>query len=149
MLPTCESHGMGVMVWGPLCGGWLTGKYRGGRPDASRADRWGQAGWDTGRPEVVRKASIVEALAELADEAGIPLAHLAMAFSTEHPAVTSTIIGPRVLDQLTDLLPAAELRLDPELLDRIDELVPPGTNVDPADEGIRLPWLTDPAARRR
>ena len=72
-----------------------------------------------------------------------------MAFSTEHPAVTSTIIGPRVLDQLTDLLPAAELRLDPELLDRIDELVPPGTNVDPAEEGIRLPWLTDPAARRR
>lgn len=149
VLPTCESHAMGTMVWGPLCGGWLTGKYRGGPPDGSRATRWGQPGWDRSRPEVTRKAEVVDALSGVADEMGVPLAHLAMAFATEHPAVTTAIIGPRTLEQLGELLPGAGVRLEDDVLDLIDELVAPGTNLDPADEGISLPWLTDPAQRRR
>jgi aryl-alcohol dehydrogenase-like predicted oxidoreductase len=148
---------MGVMVWGPLNSGWLTGKYRRGAavPAGSRAERWGGRGptrdaFDPGREEVDRRHDVVEALGALADEAGLPLAHLALAFTLEHPVVTSTIIGPRTPEQLEDLLGAADVRLEPDLLDRIDELVPPGTDVDPVvDAGWRPPWLVDASARRR
>jgi aryl-alcohol dehydrogenase-like predicted oxidoreductase len=154
LLPACDRHGMGVMVWGPLNSGWLTGKYRAGAgtPAGSRGDRWAarSAGFDESRPEVVAKHRIVEALAALADEAGLPLSHLALAFTLEHPAVSSSIIGPRTMAQLDDLLAAADVRLSSEVLDRIDELVAPGTTVDPAtDTGWQPRWLSDAAARRR
>ena len=153
LLPACERHGMGVMVWGPLNGGWLTGKYQGTAPEGSRATRWGgptSRSFDDARSQVAAKREVVDALARLADEAGIPLAHLALAFSLEHPAVCSTILGPRTMAQLESLLDAAEVRLDADLLDRIDELVAPGTDVDPeADAGWRPPWLDDRSARRR
>jgi aryl-alcohol dehydrogenase-like predicted oxidoreductase len=154
VLPVCRRAGMGVIVWGPLNAGWLTGKYRGAGPlPGSRAERWkarSGAGWDPSRPAVERKHRLVEALAELAGEAGCSLAHLAMAFSHEHPAVSATLIGPRTVEQLDDLLAGAGLRLEADVLDRIDALVAPGTNVDPAaDAGWTPPWLTDPALRRR
>ena len=153
VLPVCERHGMGVLVWGPLNSGWLTGKYgRGPVPEGTRGARWpGTArAFDGTRSEVAAKADVVGALARLAADAGCSLAHLALAFTLEHPAVSATIIGPRTMAQLEDLLGAADLHLDADVLDRIDELVPPGHTVDPSsDTGWRAPWLTDPARRRR
>jgi aryl-alcohol dehydrogenase-like predicted oxidoreductase len=153
-LPACERHGLGVMVWGPLNGGFLTGKYTQVTepPADSRFARFRtlRRAFDLARPEVVRKLEIVDALSGLAAEAGVPLTHLALAFAVEHPAVTSAIIGPRTLEQLEQLLPAADLRLDDDLLDQIDELVAPGTDIDPvADAGWTPPWLAQATARRR
>ena len=154
VLPTCDRYGMGVMVWGPLNWGWLTGKYRGGAPEGSRGDRWrgGPSGrvFDTERPAAARKADLVDALDEVAHDLGRPLTHLAVAFTLAHPAVTSSIIGPRTPVQLDDLLGAADLRLDDEVLGRIDDIVAPGRDVDPeADAGYRPPELADPRLRRR
>jgi aryl-alcohol dehydrogenase (NADP+) len=153
VLPACERHGMGVLVWGPLNSGWLTGKYRDGTaPAGARATRWAASApaFDPARPQVQAKLAAVEALAQLADEAAIPLSHLALAFTLEHPAVTAAIIGPRTIEQLHDLLGAADVRLDAEVLDRIDEVVAPGTDLDaPSDTGWRAPWIVDPTLRRR
>jgi aryl-alcohol dehydrogenase-like predicted oxidoreductase len=157
VLPVAQRHGMGVLVWSPLCRGWLTGRYRReafDRSPESRAVRgpqradWLAALYDETRPEVQRKLDLVEELVRVADEAGIPLTHMAIAFTLAHPAVTSTIIGPRTRDQLDDLLTSADVRLDPATLDAIDELVPPGTLVDEEDRGFD-PWWFEPAARRR
>ncbi|HEV8297449.1 MAG TPA: aldo/keto reductase [Acidimicrobiales bacterium] len=153
VLPACERYGMGVLVWGPLNSGWLTGKYRGAIPAGSRAERWrarSGRGFDDSRAPVSRKHELVDALAALAADAGCSLAHLAIAFSHAHPAVTSTIIGPRTMEQLDDLLAGADTRLDHAMLDAIDSLVAPGPNVDDeADSGWIPPWITDAAARRR
>jgi aryl-alcohol dehydrogenase (NADP+) len=154
VLPVCARHGMGVLVWSPLNGGWLAGGYRRDRsPEGARATRW-QArsgrGWDATRPEVQRKLELVDALDAVAAEAGVPLSHLALAFSHAHPAVSSTIIGPRTGEQLDDMLAAAQVRLDADTLDAVDALVPPGTDVDPTcDRGWVPPWLADPRQRRR
>jgi aryl-alcohol dehydrogenase (NADP+) len=145
VLPACRRHGMGVVVWSPLAGGWLTGKYRGGvRPAGSRAATHGEH-FDAGHPA---KEAAVEALAALAAEAGLPLAHLALAWATEHPAVSSALVGVRHEAQLDDLLGAADVRLDRDLLDRIDAIVAPGVDLNPADAGWVPPGL-DAAARRR
>jgi len=154
VLPACQRHGMGVLVWGPLNSGWLTGKYARGAaaPAGSRATRWAAAGnaFDPARPEVLKKHDLLDDLRRLAAEAGLPLAHLALAFTLEHPAVSSAIIGPRTLAQLDDLLGAADVLLPADVLDRIDALVPPGTAVDLAsDSGWRPPWLLDASQRRR
>jgi aryl-alcohol dehydrogenase-like predicted oxidoreductase len=157
VLPVAERYGMGVLVWSPLCRGWLTGRYRRAAFDRSpesravrgpqRAD-WLAALYDESRPEVQRKLDLVEELIRVAGEAGMPLTHMAIAFTLAHPAVTSTIIGPRTREQLDDLLTAADLRLDAATLDAIDELVPPGTLVDEDDRGFD-PWWFAPATRRR
>jgi aryl-alcohol dehydrogenase-like predicted oxidoreductase len=154
VLPVCRTHGMGVLVWGPLNSGWLGGGYRRDRsPEGSRASRWkarSGKGWDDARPEVQRKLDLVEALDAVAREAGMPLSHLAIAFSHAHPGVTSTIIGPRTGDQLDDMLAAADVRLDADTLDAIDALVAPGTDVDAeCDRGWVPPWITDARQRRR
>jgi aryl-alcohol dehydrogenase-like predicted oxidoreductase len=148
---------MGVLVWSPLCRGWLTGRYRreewDDSPDA-RATRgpqraeWMRPMYDRSRPEVQRKLDLVEQLLTIADKAGITLTHMAIAFTLAHPAVTSTIIGPRTREQLDDLLGASDVRLDAGTLDSIDELVPPGTIVDEEDRGFD-PWWFEPEARRR
>ena len=157
VLPVAEKYGMGVLVWSPLCRGWLTGRYRRDgfdRSPDSRAVRGAQrADWlarlyDESRPEVQRKLDLVEALTGVADEAGISLTHMAIAFTLAHRAVTSAIIGPRTREQLDDLVKAADIRLDAATLDAIDELVPPGTIVDEEDRGFD-PWWFEPAARRR
>jgi aryl-alcohol dehydrogenase-like predicted oxidoreductase len=149
VLPTCLRHDLGVVVWSPLNGGWLTGKYRRGEPPpaGSRAEREPDH-FDFDDPIRERKLDLVEALSALAAEAGLTLTHLAQAWVLVHPAVTSAIIGPRTPAQLEDVLGAADVVLDEDLLDRIDALVPPGTNVNPADAGHVPPALA-PAARRR
>jgi aryl-alcohol dehydrogenase-like predicted oxidoreductase len=149
VLPTALRHGLGVLVWAPLNGGWLTGKYRDGQaPRVSRADREPEH-FDFGGPAHDRKMVVVEELAKLADDAGIRLVDLAHAFVLSHPAVTSAILGPRTLDQLDEVLGGADTVLSADVLDRIDELVPPGVNVNPADAGYVPPALEEAAARRR
>lgn len=153
VLPTCQQLGIGVLTYAPLNGGWLSGKYQraAAPPAGSRAaSALGRTGrWDEARPEVTRKYEVVEALAELAREAGLPLTHLATAFAAEHPAVSSVIIGPRTLPQLEDSLAAASVRLSADLLDRIDAIVPPGENLDRRDTAVGNPGLDDLTRRRR
>jgi aryl-alcohol dehydrogenase (NADP+) len=153
VLPTCQRHGVGVMVYAPLAGGWLTGKYRRDEPlpAGSRATgRLGRLGvWDVERREVQQKYDLIEALSALARDANLSLTYMAMAFAAEHPAVSSVIMGPKTLAQLQDTLGAAEVRLTPEVLDRIDTIVPPGVRLDPKESFIPNPWIDEPARRRR
>ena len=151
VLPACQRYGMGVIAWSPLAGGWLTGRYR---KDADvdmstgRARRIPQR-FDPKVPGNAAKLAAVEELIKIAADAGCSLTHLALAFVTAHPGVTSAIIGPRTMDQLTDLLAGADVTLGDDVLDRIDQIVPPGVTLNPADAGWQPPSLTDPAARRR
>jgi aryl-alcohol dehydrogenase-like predicted oxidoreductase len=149
VLPTCQKYGMGVIPWSPLAGGWLTGKYRKGdpAPTSGRAARIPDR-FDFEKPENQRKLDLVEELLKLASDAGVSLTHLAMAFVLEHPGVSSAIIGPRTMEQLTDVLDGADVKLTNEVLDRIDELVPPGTNINEADAGWQPPGLSRRARRR-
>jgi aryl-alcohol dehydrogenase-like predicted oxidoreductase len=149
VLPICERHGMGVIPWSPLAGGWLSGRFRkGGEVTSHRAARI-PARYDLSIPGNQQKLEAVERLAELADGAGISLVHLALAFVIRHPAVTAAIVGPRTLDQLEGQLGAVDVRLSGDVLDAIDAIVAPGTNLNDADSGWRPPHLDDPAARRR
>jgi aryl-alcohol dehydrogenase-like predicted oxidoreductase len=149
VLPTCRRHGMAVIPWAPLASGWLSGRWRkgGDQPGSTRAERI-PVRYDLSRPENQRKLDVVEQLAQLADEAGMTLIELAIAFVANHPAVTAPIIGPRTLEHLESQLPAAAVVLDGELLDRIDAIVAPGENVSAADAGWSNPAL-EPAALRR
>ncbi len=149
VLPTCAKYGMGVIPWAPLASGWLSGRYREGAelPTSTRADRLPHR-YDLSIPGNRRKLEIASALGELADEAGLSLIQLALAFVLNHPAVTAPIIGPRTMEHLESQLAAADVALDAALLDRIDELVPPGTNLNSADGGYANPAL-EAAARRR
>jgi aryl-alcohol dehydrogenase-like predicted oxidoreductase len=148
VLPTCLRHRMGVVAWSPLNGGWLTGKYRTGQepPAGSRGARNWAGRFDA--PESRRKLELVDELSTVAADAGMSLTHLAQAWVVRHPAVTSAIIGPRTMDHLTDLLAGQDVVLDTATLDRIDDLVAPGTNVNPGDAGWTSPDL-EPRARRR
>jgi aryl-alcohol dehydrogenase-like predicted oxidoreductase len=150
LLPTCARHGLGVLAWSPLNGGWLTGKYRRGAPlpEASRAAR-APDHFDYEHAIRERKLDLVEELAKVAADAGCTLTHLAHAFVLAHPAVTSAVIGPRTLEQLDDVLAGAGVRLDAGTLDRIDAIVPPGTDVNPADRQYTPPDLEHPHLRRR
>ena len=150
VLPVCERYGMGAIPWSPLAGGWLSGKWRKGAepPESTRAQRI-PGRYDLSLPENQRKLEAADALARLAEEAGTTLVELAIAFVMRHPAVTAPIIGPRTMEQLESQLGAAELELDDELLDRIDEIVPPGQNFSRADSGYVPPALESAALRRR
>jgi aryl-alcohol dehydrogenase-like predicted oxidoreductase len=150
VLPVCQQYGMGVIPWSPLAGGWLSGRYRKGSelPTSGRAQRIPER-FDMSLPGNQAKLEAADQLARLADEAGLSPIQLALAFVTSHPAVTSAIIGPRTMEHLESQLAAADVVLEPAVLDRIDEIVPPGTNLNPPDGGYQPPALTDPALRRR
>jgi aryl-alcohol dehydrogenase-like predicted oxidoreductase len=150
VLPACQRYGMGVIAWSPLNGGWLTGRYRKDAPlpDGGRAARM-PARFSPDRPEVAAKLDAVESLVTVADDAGVPLTHLALAFVLTHPALSAAIIGPRTMEHLESQIGAAEVTLDEATLDRIDEIVPPGTNLNPADAGWAPPEITDRRLRRR
>ena len=150
VLPVCERYGMGVIPWSPLAGGWLSGGYRKGKelPPSTRAERI-PARFDMSLPVNQRKLDAADALATLAEEAGISLVHMAIAFVIRHPAITAAIVGPRTMEQLESHLGAVDVTLDAALLDRIDEIVPPGTNFNPADAGYTPPSLEDASLRRR
>jgi aryl-alcohol dehydrogenase-like predicted oxidoreductase len=149
VLPTAQEFGMGVIPWSPLAGGWLSGKWRKGAetPESTRAQRI-PGRFDMSRPENQAKLDAADALAQLAEDAGMSLIHMALAFVINHPAVTAAIIGPRTLEQLESQLGAADVTLSDDVLDRIDEIVPPGRTVNPVDAGWSNPALK-PEARRR
>jgi aryl-alcohol dehydrogenase-like predicted oxidoreductase len=150
VLPTCQRYGMGVLSYSPLAGGWLSGRYR---KDATEgpmsvarqrlADRF-----DLDLPDNQRKLDAADRLAVLADDAGVTLIDLAIAFVLRHPAVTSAIIGPRTMEHLESQLTAVDVHLSDDVLDRIDEIVAPGVTLNPADNGWVSPAL-EPLARRR
>ena len=139
VLPTCRRYGLGVIPWSPLAGGYLTGKYRKDvevPADSRLGRRFGNQFNDPRQAEIhERRLDAVEQLLKVASDAGVSLTHLAMAFVLEHPGVTSAITGPRTMEQLEDLLAGVDVRLDADVLDRIDEIVPPGTSISGAD-----PW---------
>jgi aryl-alcohol dehydrogenase-like predicted oxidoreductase len=150
VLPVAQQYGLGVLPWSPLAGGWLTGRYRKGQdaPPSRRAQRL-PARYDLSNPENQRKLDAADALAELAEKAGLSLIHMAIAFTLTHPAVTAPIIGPRTMEQLESQLGAADVTLPAEVLDRIDEIVPPGSTISSADRGYVPPAVADPLLRRR
>jgi aryl-alcohol dehydrogenase-like predicted oxidoreductase len=150
VLPVCQQYGMGVIPWSPLAGGWLSGRYRKDRdiPTSHRAERIPDR-YDMSLPENQIKLEAVDQLAQLAEEAGTTLIHMALAFVIQHPAVTSAIIGPRTMEQLEGQLGAEDLVLETDVLDRMDKIVPPGTNLNAADAGWTPPWLADARLRRR
>jgi aryl-alcohol dehydrogenase (NADP+) len=135
VFPTCVRHGMGVIVWSPLNGGWLTGKYRAGSaPDeGSRLARRQPGSWSTDSPSAQSKLEALAALDAVAADAQLDLISLAVGFTLAHPAVTSAIVGPRTMEQLESQLAAGDLRLEDEILDRIDGVVAPGTNITRGD----------------
>ncbi|WP_019925319.1 aldo/keto reductase [Nocardia sp. BMG111209] len=154
VLPACSRHRMAMIPWSPLAGGWLTGKYRRGEnaPAGSRFDpanpfMRGSVSTAEERTSAVRYDA-VEALHVIAEQAGLSLTELALAFVGSHPAITSTIVGPRTMRHLDDALAAAEIRLGGDVLDAIDKVVSPGTDLPGIDHFVHRPAL-DAAARRR
>ncbi len=154
VLPTCQRYGMGVLTYSPLAGGWLTGQYRKGREIAgpgsmARQSRFPEA-YDATSAANAAKLDAADALGALADEAGMSLVQMAIGFATRHPAVTSAIVGPRTMEHLESYLTADGIDLPDDLLDRIDEIVPPGHTVNIADNmwGTSTSTL-DATARRR
>jgi len=149
VLPTCARHGIAVMCYSPLAGGWLSGRWRKdtGQQESSRAGRLPER-FDLSNPYNQRKLDAVEELAHLAEQAGLTLIQLAIAFAASHPAITSPLIGPRTMEQLETQLAAADVVLSADVLDRIDEIVPPGITINPADSSFTNPAL-EPASRRR
>ncbi len=146
VLPVCERYGMGVLVWSPLAMGLLTGRHRKGRPSDAHAARMH---WAPRHMSDERKLDAVERLIPLAEDAGLPMTHMAMAFAVTHPAVTSAIIGPRTMEQLDDLLGGAETVLDDDLLEHIDAIVPPGTDIGAYDMAHTPPAIENATLRRR
>jgi aryl-alcohol dehydrogenase-like predicted oxidoreductase len=148
VLPTAQRHGMGILTYSPLAGGWLSGRWTADSSPTSPARQRLVARFDMSLPENQRKLEAVEQLAQVADEAGVSLIELAIAFAVNHPAVTSAIIGPRTMEQLDSQAPAADVVLDAATLDRIDEIIKPGVNLNPADTSYGEQVL-DPVLRRR
>ena len=143
VLPVAQRYGMGTLVWSPLAKGMLTGRIRKGQQtDLRRA-----AIFTSFSDE--RRLDVVEQIVPLAEQAGLRMTHLAMAFAVAHPGVTSAIIGPRTMEQLDDLLAAADVTLTDEILDRIDEIVAPGTDVGAPDQSAYVPPALQRADQRR
>lgn len=143
VLPTAQRYGMGTVIWSPLASGMLTGRVRRGQQTDLRRTQMFAALRDE------RRIDAVEELIVLADEAGMSLTHMALAFVVAHPGVSAALIGPRTMDQLDDLLAAAETGLSDDLLDRIDAIVPPGTGVGRMDQEYNTPPISEAALRRR
>jgi aryl-alcohol dehydrogenase-like predicted oxidoreductase len=147
VLPLAQRYRMGVLSYGPLAAGWLSGRddpTKGHRPSGP-----GARAFDLSEPGNRAKLKALEQLKPLAAEAGMPLTHLATAFVRAHAAVTSVIIGPRTPEQLDDLLAGADVELTWDVLDRIDEIVPPGTELNPADQYVPAPRAIDDKGLRR
>ena len=149
VLPTTQRYGMGTLTYSPLAGGWLSGRWRKDAASAPTSSaRPNLLRFDMSTPANQRKLDVVEDLAQLAEAAGLSLIEMAIAFVIHHPGVTSAIVGPRTMEQLESYLPAAELTLSTDVLDRIDEIVAPGVTINPDDNSYGDHELT-PAARRR
>jgi aryl-alcohol dehydrogenase-like predicted oxidoreductase len=135
LLPTARRLGIGVLAFGALSAGWLSGRYRKGRDAGTpgSAIRGRGRRMDATAPENAAKLEAADELGALAEGAGLTLPQLATAFVAHHPAVSSVIIGPRTMEQLEGSLAAENVRLSTDVLDRIDEIVPPGVTVNISD----------------
>src|SRR6204780_5038917 len=143
VLPVAQQHGMGILAWGPLGQGMLTGRVRRGQAnDVTRAKLFA-----TFTDE--RRLDAVERLIPLADEAGLSMPHLAMAFAISHPGVTCALLGARTMEQFDDLLAGVDVVLSDDVLDRIDEIVPPGTDIGTLDQAYVPPAIQKTELRRR
>ena len=149
VLPTCQKYDMGVLPWSPLAGGWLSGAFGEGKPNTSRRSAMVPAHYDMTLPGNRQKVEAVTALNKVADDAGLSLIQLALGFVLEHPAITAPIIGPRTMEHLESQLPALDMRLATDVLDRIDEIVPPGVDLNATDVGWVPAAIADPSLRRR
>lgn len=148
VLPTARRHGMGTLSYSPLAGGWLSGRRRKGEAPSPASTARPSARFDMSSPANRRKLDVVEDLALLAQDAGLSLIEMAIAFVLDHPGITSAIVGPRTMEQLESYLPAAEISLPADVLDRIDEIVAPGVTLNPDDNSYGAHEL-QPAQRRR
>ena len=148
ILPTTQRYGMGALTYSPLAGGWLSGKWRKDAAPTPTSTARPSARFDMSTAANQRKLDIVDALARVADEAGITMIDLAIAFAINHPGVTAAIIGPRTMEQLESQLTGADVTLSAEVLDRIDELVAPGVTLNPDDNSYGAVSL-EAGARRR
>lgn len=149
VLPVTEEYGLGVLVWSPLASGWLSGAIRAGQEIATNRSALLPERFDLTIPSNRARLDAVERLAEVADEAGLTMIQLALGFVTAHPAVTSALIGPRTLDHLHSQLAAADTVLSADVLDAIDAIVAPGTDLAPHEKYDTPPALLDPSLRRR
>jgi aryl-alcohol dehydrogenase-like predicted oxidoreductase len=148
VLPTAHRHGMGILTYSPLGGGWLSGRWRKDNAAIPTSAARPKARFDMTTEANQRKLEIVENLAQLAEHEGMTLIDLAIAFVINHPAVTAAIIGPRTMEQLESQLSGADVTLSADILNRIDDLVAPGVTVNPDDNSYGETELT-PTARRR
>lgn len=149
VLPVAQAYGMGVISWSPLAGGWLSGKFGAGKENVSRRAERMPARYDLTMPGNQRKLDAVIELTSVADEAGLSLIEMALAFVLEHPVISAAIIGPRTMEQLDSQLGAPMIQLETDVLDRIDTIVAPGTNVNPEDAGWAPSVLANAHLRRR
>ncbi|MFB7931561.1 aldo/keto reductase [Streptomyces sp. NPDC056039] len=149
VLPVTQEYGLGVLVWSPLASGWLTGAVREGRDITTNRSAFMPERFDTSLPHNRARLDAVERLAGVADEAGLTMIQLALGFVTAHPGVTSALIGPRTPEHLTAQLAAADTVLTADVLDAIDAIVPPGTDLAPHEKHDTPPALLDPSLRRR
>jgi aryl-alcohol dehydrogenase-like predicted oxidoreductase len=149
VLPVTEQYGLGVLAWSPLASGWLSGAVRSGQEITTSRASVIPARFDLSIPSNQARLDAVERLAKVADAAGLTMIQLALGFVTAHPAVTSALIGPRTLDHLRSQLAAADTVLSADLLDAIDEIVAPGTDLAPDEKFDAPPALLDPSLRRR
>lgn len=143
VLPVAQRYGMGVIAWGPLGQGMLTGRVRRGQETDVIRSKFLTAFADE------RRLDAVEELITLADEAGLSMPHLAMAFAISHPGVTSALLGARTMEQFDDLLAGMDITLTDDVLDRIDEIVPPGTDTGTLDQAYMPPAIQRVEQRRR
>jgi aryl-alcohol dehydrogenase-like predicted oxidoreductase len=149
VLPVTEQYGLGVLAWSPLASGWLSGAIREGREIATHRSAVLPQRFDTAIPANRARLDAVEQVAEVADGAGLTMIQLALGFVTAHPAVTSAIIGPRTLHHLHSQLAAADTVLSADILDAIDAIVAPGTDLAAHEKFDTPPALLDPSLRRR
>ncbi|ANP52454.1 aldo/keto reductase [Streptomyces griseochromogenes] len=149
VLPVTEQYGLGVLVWSPLASGWLSGAIRQGRDITTHRSSFLPERFDTTSPSNRARLDAIEQLAKVADEAGLTMIQLALGFVTAHPAVTSALIGPRTLDHLHAQLAAADTVLPADVLDAIDAIVAPGTDLAAHEKFDTRPALLDPSLRRR
>lgn len=145
----CEKYAMGVLSWSPLAGGWLSGAFGAGKDNTSRRSNMLPHHYDMKLPGNQQKLEAVSSLRDVADRAGLTLIQLALGFVLEHPAITSPIIGPRTMEHLESQLAAIDVRLDRSTLDAIDDIVPPGIDLNATDVGWVPSAIAEPALRRR
>ncbi|ADD45820.1 aldo/keto reductase [Stackebrandtia nassauensis] len=149
VLPVTERYGLGVLAWSPLASGWLSGAIREGREFTTNRATMMPERFDTALPANRARLDAVEQLVKIAEEADLTLIQLALGFVTAHPGVTSAIVGPRTVDHLRSQLAAADTVLSADVLDAIDTVVAPGTDLAAHEKHDTPPALLDPALRRR